>query len=395
MIGTLLDKIGGLFEKDFLFASFLPALLFVSALIATLAVVIGLDAAWSWVGWLSTREQAFGSIAVGIGVIIFAYVLGSLRPVFARIWCGKSRNVVYRPFFALGERHWHARYRHLRLVAEAPGTWAKIDADFRNRVDAAIRAHKPHPPPAPPSVLKQLTCSAGDLAVFPTVKIAENLIDDFVAAQKEHTEDSLTSAFHAISQILNLAQARDAMVRKSARAALVNDFGPPEAIRATALGNLSEAFQFYPARRYNMEAEVYWPRLRKVVAKEYLDIVDEPRIMMDFSITMATLMAWYALLAAFVGPWLWMNWKPWSIAFVFGAAGSIFFYRRAVTAAKQYAQLNNACFDLFRLDLMTALHLPPPVTLQEERAGWDAMSQLIVFAATSQNDVRLSTPTKP
>jgi hypothetical protein len=394
MIGSLLDKIGGLFEKDFLFASFLPAIVFVSALVMTFAVVLGFDEAWSWVEWLSAREQAFASFGAGVGLLVFSYILAGLRPVFTRIWCGKSHNFIYRPFVALGEQYWRARYRRLRFAAETPGIWAKIDDNFRSRIAAALQSRSPSSP-APSNVVLQLASKAAELAVFPNPAGANAMVDSFVAEQARYSEDSLGAAFQAIAEVLNLARSCDTLVRKGARAAVVNEFGPQESVRATGLGNLFEAFQHYPAGRYNMESEIYWPRLRRVVPQEYLSVVDEPRIVMDFSITMATLMAWYALLTAFIGPWLWMNWRLWLGTTVLGAMGSVFFYRRAVTAASQYAQLNNSCFDLFRLDLLAGLHFPLPSTLQEERGFWSGMSQLIVFGATSNADMKLYVPPAP
>src|SRR5215467_14907055 len=98
-LDTLLGKIAGFFEKDFLFASLLPSLIFVPAMLITLAYVVDIDTVVTWLSnWSLVKKTGFGFVGI-VALIVFAYVLSALRATLLRLWSGTSKNPLLWGFF--------------------------------------------------------------------------------------------------------------------------------------------------------------------------------------------------------------------------------------------------------------------------------------------------------
>ena len=82
MIETLLNRIAGLFDKDFLFASLIPALIFLPGIVVTLAVVTGFRANWEWVASFGALEKAAALALIALVLIVSGYLLNAMRPAF-------------------------------------------------------------------------------------------------------------------------------------------------------------------------------------------------------------------------------------------------------------------------------------------------------------------------
>jgi hypothetical protein len=132
-----------------------------------------------------------------------------------------------------------------------------------------------------------------------------------------------------------------------------------------------------------MESGIFWGRLRNVIPAEYLASVQEPRILLDFALTMASLAALYCLLALLIGPWIWYKPTLWFSLAAASVVLSYFFYRIGVNAAYQHGELIRSSYDLFRLDLMEALGLPHPANLLVEQAQWEEFSRLAVYGTAA------------
>jgi hypothetical protein len=177
--------------------------------------------------------------------------------------------------------------------------------------------------------------------------------------------------------------------RREALATRRRHFGDAETIRATRLGNAFEALTCYTYRCYQIEANLFWPRLKQILDPGRLQPAEEPRIAMDFALTCATLAAVYGSLAMLLGPWLYDNFTPWLIVGIVAAIVSRFFYHRAVNAAQQYGDMYRASVDLFRLNLMQAMSRPHPASLSVERQQWEQLSQLAVYGDAARSDFAL------
>jgi len=161
---------------------------------------------------------------------------------------------------------------------------------------------------------------------------------------------------------------------------LDRQYGTLDTVRSTELGNVVESYNQYSSKRYKMEAELFWSRLLVTIKPpEYLARVQEPRIALDFCLTMATLAAIYAWAALLVGPWLWFNQPLWGLLAGVGFIISFLFYRLGIDCAYRLGEMVRASFDLFRLDLMAALGRPHPLTLAQEQMQWEELSKLAVY----------------
>ena len=91
MLKTIVDKIGSVIETPFLYGSFLPVLIFVSAVVGTFATVLGYEACLNWaVNRTATAATAtLYPVAIAIALIVFAYILSALRPLILGFWTGQ------------------------------------------------------------------------------------------------------------------------------------------------------------------------------------------------------------------------------------------------------------------------------------------------------------------
>jgi hypothetical protein len=158
----------------------------------------------------------------------------------------------------------------------------------------------------------------------------------------------------------------------------------------TGMGNIAAAIGSYTVSRYGFDLDTFWSRLvptmQKNDAQAYGDLRDA-KTQLDFLVTccwltVSTWAFWTAALAAFGT----------SVATftLVAVAGPIFagsFYLLAKTNYITYGQLIRASVDLNRFALLTALRIPIPAGIREERALWSALRQLSSFGT---DDVELS-----
>ena len=116
--------------------------------------------------------------------------------------------------------------------------------------------------------------------------------------------------------------------------------------------------------------------------------VREPKILLDFAVTMATISVVLALGLLTVGPWLWFDFRFWGTIAAVQLVAAGFFYFLSVDAATQYGDMIRSCFDLFRLDLLKQLQFKRPILLTEERTRWEKISQLIVYGQETSLEIR-------
>jgi hypothetical protein len=404
MLGTLLDKIAGVFERDFLFASFLPALIFLASLLATFVLALGIEGVWGWVESWTTLQQGMITAVGAVGIVVYAYVLHAVRTEMVRFWSGTSNFPFYFcwGWLRVGEVWQRRRYRRLRDRVRGltfPSvSWNDVRIDFEDQVWARLQAlSSPPATPAAPVPLRwfrrwPLVLRVKLLHDGMTAEVVKRRLRPVIEAYERYLEDDLTRLYYMVKTRLMDWDEKQAVRLRTETAILDRRFGTLETVRATELGNVIESYNQYAAKRYKIEAEIFWPRLRQVIKPEYLTLVYEPRMLLDFSLAMASLAACYALLVLLVGPWLWPSLWVWGALAGVGLLVSYFFYRVGVLAAYQFGEMVRASFDLFRLDLMAALQRPHPATFRVEQAQWEEFSKLVVYAEPIDFTIRPRPP---
>lgn len=396
MIDTLLSKIAGFFEKDFLFASFLPALIFITAQVITVAGVISIEAVWEWVDSWTAMQKASAAVTSTLLVVVVAYVLQALRTSFTRGWTGNSRSIWLWGIQNLGVLYQKRRFRRRQAASRKQSPWQAVLDDFNKQLipvwSDVLKGAPPKDPKAPPDPTKErdplpevqrtsLTSLVESLRVTMEQAAIKDQLRTFVDAYKFYSGDDLGDIYNTLKDKLTDWNDDEEAGIQTETYRLDRWFARLPSVKATTLGNVIQAYNYYPFKRYKIEPDIFWPRLRKVITPEYLSQVQESRILLDFLLTMATLSGLYALLALIVGPWLWFNLWLWLSLAAVGFSISYFFYKLSIGAAFELGEMVRSCFDLFRLDLMTALHRPAPATLAAEQAQWDELSRLAVYGS--------------
>lgn len=164
------------------------------------------------------------------------------------------------------------------------------------------------------------------------------------------------------------------------------EFPGASLVLPTRLGNVIRNFEEYPRQQYGISAISLWPRLVAVVAKEYYATIDEAKSVFDFFLNCSFLASALAALIALVGVGGGAALRapnaalPWALLFLAAVALAYGAYLAAVDAAAAWGGQVKGAFDLYRSDLLAQLgYAQKPVTREEERTLWKAVSRQIVF----------------
>lgn len=394
MIKALLDKVGNVLEKEFLFASFLPALLFSSALAATFASVIGFQATFAWLGTLGPVEKVTAPAAAGVAIVIFAYVLSGTRPLIARLWSGNVSFILFRPIANLMRIHARRQYLKCRQQTRATSRWTQMQTWFCDEADKLW--DQPPTGTLTRSDRKRIWRNLRRLEPSMTVDDAKLVVTTyFLTPLSTYGGESLSEVYQYLNDLFREWHAVEQQRINDAQWKLDRSFGPLESVHATRLGNIVESYTAYSFTRYNIEPEVFWPHLQTLLSDKLRAALSEARTMFDFALTMATLGLAYTILAVFGGPWLYLAKWMWVLHALAGIVVSYLAYRTSVAVAVQFGDVFRASFDLHRLELLKAFHRPTPPTLSAERAQWRELSQLVLYAREADFELVVDAPPPP
>lgn len=390
MLKTLLDKISNITEPEFLFGSFLPVLMFVSATAATLASVLGFEPCINWAGNRTGPEQAIYPVVITIALIVISYVLSALRPLVLKIWTMPWLG----PLSCLSRlliaemRHEYARQR---AEAEAVTEWRDLPEWFAEEAKKDWQTNaKAASPCELEKILAEVKTLSADAGVVQVKASVQTIFLD--PLHGKYAGQSLSQAYTAIWEKLVAWSDVETLPVSSLQWKFDRAFGPPECIRPTRLGNIIESYTAYPFLRYGIEPDVFWPHLQSRLDAQLLGPMTTAHTILDFALGTSTFAILYSLLCIVSGPWLWNDeWWMWIILAVCGGAVSLVTYQVALCAAEQYGNLFRSTFDLHRFALLDALRRPVPLCHRDERELWDELSQLVVYGRT--NNFVLAAPT--
>jgi hypothetical protein len=157
----------------------------------------------------------------------------------------------------------------------------------------------------------------------------------------------------------------------------------------TAFGNTIRAFENYPAEIYGIDAISGWNRLLAVVPKDYRQMVDDAKALMDFWVNIWILCALAAL--EYICMYLFVSQassrgfaigpvRPETVLFLFvlllcALAASW----RARSAATEWGDMIKSAFDVFLPDLLIKLRFPHPKSIEDERKTWTSFSKVFLY----------------
>ena len=143
-----------------------------------------------------------------------------------------------------------------------------------------------------------------------------------------------------------------------------------EEVLPTRLGNILRNGETYPSQRYGVDAIRVWPRLYHLIPDTLRESMAGARASMESALAISFLAGVFAPLAASMmlaksAPTLWILIVLWG-----AIAISVVAYLSSLPAAAAYSDHVRAAFDMHRLEVLTQLQMPMPVTLDEERKLW-------------------------
>jgi hypothetical protein len=148
--------------------------------------------------------------------------------------------------------------------------------------------------------------------------------------------------------------------------------GLPADVQPTQVGNVRVRSERYCREMYGVDFNYIWPRLQFVIADNDVAArrIEAAKALIDFAVlslvlTTTLVVVWLPLLALRGrSPWLFL---------IMGAFGPLligFFYRLVVETQISFGEVVQGVVDRFRFDLLKTLHIKPPATLADERAIW-------------------------
>jgi hypothetical protein len=143
----------------------------------------------------------------------------------------------------------------------------------------------------------------------------------------------------------------------------------------TGMANAAELYRDYALARYKMDPEVFWLHLQRAAATDaqFRPILEEARLKLDVSAAMAVACGIGSAWAVAVG----VMGHSLPILLITGLGlplGALLFYRATVANLRVYGETVRATVDLFRVDVLKALHLPRPADSEAERQLWDTLT---------------------
>lgn len=149
-------------------------------------------------------------------------------------------------------------------------------------------------------------------------------------------------------------------------------------VAPTQLGNAIRRFEEYGHNRYRLDSQVLWPELNAAVGESARKQTEDARMSVDFFISLlyGHLLV---IVAAAVNLAIGTAERPWLVATTIAALLplTVIWYRLAVVATDEWAGAVRAMVNLGRHPLATALGLTLPREIDDERAMWLIVGNLV------------------
>jgi hypothetical protein len=159
----------------------------------------------------------------------------------------------------------------------------------------------------------------------------------------------------------------------------------------TRMGNIGGTMRSYAQKHYGFDLEVLWTRLQNASqnSDKFYTVLQDAKVQLDFFVAIT----WFAVATTIT--WLLLQLlvfrRPAEFLYIgtIGPVVSVLAYQLSCRAYSVFADLMRSCVDLFRFKVLTDLHLPLPLGLEEEKAAWQDLANLMGYENTQ------SEPDKP
>ena len=391
MLSTLLSQVGTVLSRLFVFASFVPTLIF--TFLNALLLYLWHPGFRQWVSpQITGTAIAFYLATVIVAMAVVAYVLftlnNSLRVVLER---GRFLPKHLREVFEASEQRRLQEtvqaYQDARREHRALKRLRDRDSRLTNAIDLganlASNTYNERDDPAGKK-LEKLQSKMLNNSTLASDDVDE-AITLFAKALSTNKKDYPLGGPHPLDdQHLRLLELLDYGVDRWKFREMEQynkrqfEFGrlTPE---PTRLGNIAQALQGYAISRYRLNLELLGTRFLNALRgeKEALSAIEDARVQLDFLVaccwlsTLSTVF-WIVAMAAYG-----FSIMPFLAVALMGPALSYLFYRFAVESYGVFTDVMRAALDQHRFKILEAMGLPSPGGLREERQIWEAVENLV------------------
>lgn len=157
-------------------------------------------------------------------------------------------------------------------------------------------------------------------------------------------------------------------------------------IMPTRFGNTLKSAEYYPLDRYGIDAVKMWPRLISVIRKDYMKFIEQAENSLSFIVNSGVLCLIFGLVSFSLSIYIWLTrytlGKPFNASIYFVAsllafAAAYIFHRASLFSVSEYGEMIRSAYDLFRIPLMQALHIPLQNDSQAEKIIWSVVCEFI------------------
>jgi hypothetical protein len=382
VLTTLLTDIPKLFSKDFLFASFLPVLLFGLACACSFTAVVGLDGFLHRFSRWNLEQRFLGGVLFSVVLILMSYIYNAFRPQIVSLWTGESKLWRWIPSLHRGlllgqERRFDWYSKTVSQDDIRSTAWAMIKSEFQAMSKRKYNKFLRQPNDTDQTTITKLL---DKIKVTTTPQSFRNLVLGS-ADTVEHLYETLHGdALEAVNQQVLEVIERSVVAVGRSLVELDTRFPPRDKLLPTAIGNqLAASINTYPYTRYSIEGELLWPRMQAVLDSKVREPIDDAKTLMEFGLGTATLSVVYVYLCLTVGLWLDWDLAFWGVQAVLGLIVVVVNFQVGCDAAAQLGERIRSAYDLYHLPLLEALGRPRPGDLAEARAQWAQQSRLAAY----------------
>lgn len=397
-LGTLVDRLQGFFGKSYFLVGFLPTLVFLALdVLLTLAFFPpSRGPVGNFFEDLGGTEQFAISAVILLFIFVFGMVILSLTPWMRQLMEGYHLPRRLRSWLESKQLEAHeslregiealvkdlVRYR----LAMKQDNWVKSLASARREGDAKK--------PAEGEISVTLSNRYEKLRRlrrrYQHIPYSEMelLFGDLVAELKSKPAKSLRSLdeIHvAFVGLLKYAHQQIETSEQKLRTEL--DLRFPRntyQLGPTRLANIAEVHREYGLQRYGMDTELFWLRTLKIARGDsgFYPVIEDAKIQLDFAVAATALLGLHAFLwpTGFLTALLWMR-TPTLVPYLVLALITVLslvamriFYEMVLQTYRTFSEAVRSAIDLYRFDLLRALHVALPNTPRQEKELWEHLS---------------------
>jgi hypothetical protein len=408
MFGTIYSKAVELFGKSLLISAFIPTLIVTGGLAAVLYTAELVRMLSEWIR-KDIGEQVSGALLVLLFLYLLAFVIFGIRDRITRFvsagefwalpWLRRRRRI----HFAQRVLEAKEEENSAALAVAKATIWGMFGFDFEqlNRNDVYLpkgtKANR---------VFRKLSRWRAALA---REQRAGKLTQELSAARRLELSTLFVTlhrcaAFDvertrlAVAHLKQLCAAASPpidiaswckQVQQVDYADIVevldrNLWAPPlRYVQPTALGNILIWASVYSVQRYGIELDFLYPRLQRVIDKDYQAKIDDRQQFFDFSVLLTFLTFAAGIVYSAVAVYRltterqWTQWRQ--VAAAAAIAGAWFVvgrvaYKLSLVAARGYVSMVTSAIDLFRLPLLKQLEIKAPAEPWQEPDIWSELN---------------------